>query len=400
MTPPEDDEPAAEDLDYGVPPDHGVLRQVKTEFARWHHPRKQYVRVQQWCAATRQLVKDLGLGEGSRFNYLSLPGNELLDVRALDGVCQPAGVSLRYVGFNSVQPGSSDQAELNVSRSEVRALSSVDKFSVVVEDRLESLANTRSTGYRRARQAAPFHAINIDLCDSITVRDINDPRGSILGVLAALLQLQLQTTSPWLLFITTLARPGLVSERSHQGFSSALSANTAASPEFKAELAKLISGNVDQLDAELDRAWKGQNPDFLRLFCAGLGKWLLRILSDAAPPRELVLLNSYYYQVGPDGPDMLSLAFRCNTPPAAVSDRDGILEAGPPSSPFSEVELALGLARQLAASGDLDQMLQDDEELAEKLIGQAGKLLESARFDRTAYETWARGELLKRKAAG
>lgn len=400
MTPGGSDEAAAEDLDFGTAPDHGNLRQAKAEFAPWHHPRKQYVRVQQWCAATRQLIKDLGLGPGSRLSYLTLPGNELLDVRALDGVCQPAGVSLRYVGFNSVHPGSRDQAELSVSQSEVRALESVDRFSVVVEDRLESVANSRSPGYARARQNAPFHAINIDLCDSIALRDVDDRRGSVLGVLAALLELQLQTTSPWLLFVTTLARPGLISPRSAQGFGSALAANVAASPEFRAELATLISGSADRLDAELEKAWGRQDPDFLRLFCAGLGKWLLRVLSDAAPPRELVLLSSCYYQVGPDGPDMLSLAFRCNTPPAAVGDRDGILGQAPPPSPFSEVEVALGLARQVAASTDLDQMLLDDPELAGKLIRQAGNLLESARYDRGAYEAWAEQELSRRAGAG
>jgi len=392
-----DDETAPEDLQAYLDqaPDHGIFQQAKTDFQRWHHPRKQYVRIHQWCAGVRQLIRELGLGNGDPFRYLTLPGNELLDVRALQGVCQPLGVQLRYLGFNSVQRGGSDQAELNISRSEVQALAGIDRFSLVLEDRLEAVANDRSPAFGTARQHGPFHAINIDLCDSIAFRDVDDPRGSILGVVAKLLELQLQTAEPWLLFITTMAQPGLISQRSRQGFDAAISANTAASDVFREEMAQLVSGSAEELDARLEQAWAGQDPDFLRLFCAGLGKWLLALLVDAAPPRELVLLSSCYYQVGPDGPDMLSLAFRCNTPRQPVADRHGILPAAQPTKPFSEVEVAIDLARKLSASIDLDQMLAGDQPLAEKLITQAGRLLATARFREDAYQDWARAELAR-----
>ena len=394
MSEPPADEPPAEDMDFGRAPEHSALQRLKTDFAGWHHPRKQHVRIQQWCAAARSLIRETGLDAAHPFRYLTLPGDELLDVRALHGVCEREGVPLRYVGFNSAQ--GEGQAELNISRSEVQALAAVDPFSVVVLDRLEAVANPRSQGFKRAKAGAPFHAINIDLCDSLAFRDADDGRGSVLGALAKLLELQLQTTTPWLLFITTLARPGLVSDRSKEGFSSALAANTAASEAFKTELAQLVSGSADALDALLEAAWQRQDPDFLRLFCAGLGKWLIRLLAEVPQPRELTLLSSYYYQVGPDGPDMVSLAFRCTTPVVAVADRDGILPAAPTASSFSEVDVALRLAREVAGLVDLDHLIASDSGLAERLIRQAGDLLETARFDRPSYEAWAAAVLESR----
>jgi hypothetical protein len=390
------DDGAGDELD-GVyareAPQHAVAQEpAKTDFEAWHHPRKQYVRIHQWCAAVRTLIPELGLGVDP-FRYLTLPGNELLDIRALHGVCQGAGVKLRYLGFNSVGLGTPGQAELALSQSEVHALSHVDGFSRVMEDRLEAIANERSPVFAQARQTGPFHAINIDLCDSIAFREIGGRRGSSLAAVAKLLELQAQSTTPWLLFITTKAQPGLVADFARDGFMRALDANTAASSEFRHELASLIEGNVDQLDGDLAAAWNGQDPRFLRLFCAGLGKWLLALLSAAAPPRELILLSSCYYQSGPDGPDMLSLAFRCNTSVQPLADRFAILPAAAPAQPFSETEVAIRLAARIAETFDLDGMLAGDADLCDKLIAQAGRLLATARYETAAYEVWARGLL-------
>jgi len=375
-------------------PEHGVVQEpAKTAFQPWHHPRKQYVRINQWCAAAQALIGDLGLGPNDPFRYLTLPGNELLDVRALHGVCQRAGLRLRYLGFNSVGQNTPAQAELALSQSEVRALSHVDGFSHVMEDRLEAIANERSPVFVRARQDGPFHAINIDLCDSIAFREIGHRRGSPLGAVAKLLELQTQSAAPWLLFITTLAKPALVAAPARDGFMRAVGDNAAASAEFRRELASLVETTADQLDHRLAEAWNGQDPAFLRLFCTGLGKWLLMLLGAAAPPRELVLLSSCYYQVGPDGPDMLSLAFRCNTTPQPLVDRFDILPPAPAAPPFSEAEAAIRMAGRIGETFDLDGKLAADAVLRERLIAQAGRLLATARYEAAAYEAWARGLL-------
>lgn len=147
----DDEDNAQEDLasTYQPAPEHS-LSPVKS-FEAWHLPRKQYVRINQWCSEVRKLIPDLGLAQGDPFRYLTLPGNELLDVRALHGVCHPLGVKLRYLGFNSVGPNTPAQAELALSQTEVRALSSIDEFSGVIEDRLEAVSNSRSAASERAR---------------------------------------------------------------------------------------------------------------------------------------------------------------------------------------------------------------------------------------------------------
>lgn len=394
---PDYDETPEEDTEFGPAPEHGEVSSVKREFQRWHHPRKQWVRVQQWCSASRRLIKELGLLDGESFRYLTLPGDELLDIRALSDVCADENVKLRFLGFNSVGPQTPAQIELNISQNEVRSHAAVDSLSRVLERRLESVTNGDSQEFRAAQNLGPFHAINIDFCDSIAFRDSDDRKGSGLGVLAKLLELQLATNKPWLLFITTMAQPNLLSKRNQAGFMEAIKANTDVSDEFKAGLAKLISTSADGLDARLAEVWKNQDPDFLRLFCAGLGKWLLRVLGPAQPSRSLTLLDSCYYRVG-SRPSMISLVFRCDTRAQQLIDRDGILPAGTACSnetDFSEVQLAISMARKLSASFDLDERIALDVVLANKLIGQAGRLMAAARFDVGAYETWARVELAK-----
>lgn len=390
---------APEDTDLGADPRHVEPAQGKTAFERWHHPRKQYVRVQQWCAQARALIRELRLPRGATFNYLTLPGDEMLDIRALNDVCANQGVMLKYLGFNNVMPGTARSAELNLSHSEVRDLPGVDHFSTVLEEKLEAIGRTDSPAHHQMRQHGPFHAINIDLCDSLTHHDIDDRRGSSLKVLAELMLTQLTTTSPWLLFLTTMAQPGLVSARNLKGFQDTINANIEASPDFATELARLISGNADELDARMQIAWTQQDPDFLRLFCAGLGKWLLAILCHSAPQRSLRLVNSFYYRVGPDGPDMLSLAFRCDTAPQDLVDRAGILPAAEQMDPFSEVQLAIALAQELKGAVDLDAMIADDIALSERLVSQAKRLMVSARFSPDAYEAWAAEELRKHRLA-
>lgn len=385
------EEPEVEvDLDeiYQPEPQH-ALTPAKT-FAAWHHPRKQYVRIHQWCSEVRKLIPSLGLGPGDPFRYLTLPGNELLDVRALHGVCEKAGVKLRYLGFNSVGPNTPDQTELALSQSEVRSLNYIDEFSDVLEDRLEAIANERSPAFARTQKSGPFHAINLDLCDCIAFREVGHSKGSPLEATGRLLELQLNTTTPWLLFITTKAQPTLIGDFAREGFMRALDANSKASDTFRAKLADTISADLGALDATLDAAWEQQDGRFLRLFCLGLGKWLLGILSRAAPPRELTLLSSCFYQSGPDGPDMLSLAFCCGGTQQVAQDAYAILPATDYPPPKTEVESAISLSEKISELFDLDAHLTSDAALTEKLIAQKARLLATARYTAEDYEGWAR----------
>lgn len=376
---------------YQEMPEHALGRGVfKTQFEAWHHPRKQFVRIEQWCAEVRKLVPALGLSIADPFKYLTLPGNELLDVRALNGVCERAGVKLRYLGFNSVGPQTPEAAELSISESEVRSLSSIDEFSKVLEYRLEAVANSRSPAYAATVNAGPFHAINLDLCESIAFREIGHRKGSPLEAAGKLLELQLQSAKPWLLFITTKAQPGLVGEFARDGFNRALNANSKASSEFRESLSALLSSSVETIEKDLEQAWLSQDVRFLKVFSAGLGKWLLGLLTSASPPRGLILLSGCYYQSGPDGPDMLSLAFRCEGALQVLEDPNLILPSAAPAAEVAEVTAAIALAQTADGIFSLDDRM-NDAELRQKMIDKASRLMVAARFSEDAYRAWAAG---------
>lgn len=392
-------EPAApEDIDFGDAPDHVKPLVGKTTFERWHHPRAHEIRLEQWCAPIKALIKELSLPKGATFNYLTLPGDEMLDIRVLNHVCEGEEVELKYLGFNDVGHGTSRQAEFNLSQSEVRDLKGVNKFSRVLEERLEAVANADSLARHSMVQFGPFHAINIDLCGSLTERESDDSRGSPLGVLGGVLDTQLKTASPWLLFVNSRAEPALVASGNRAGFQQAIDANIEVSERFAEALGACISAG-DDLSKSIEATWDTQTPDFVRLFGAGLGKWLLGILGTSTPERSLTLLSSVYYQIGDDGPDMISMAFRCDTILQPLVDPNGLLPTAQPFTPVSEVELAIALARSLQASENLDLKLAKDPARAEKMLGDSRALMTTARFDPKAYEVWARAELQRNRIA-
>lgn len=385
---------------YQDAPKHSLgAGQAKTAFQAWHHPRKQYVRIEQWCAEVRKLIPQLGLSGGDPFKYLTLPGNELLDVRTLHGVCERANVKLRYLGFNSVGAETPDAAELSISQSEVRSLSSIDQHSTVLEYRLEAISNPRSPAFTTTMNSGPFHAINLDLCESIAFREIGHSKGSPLEAAGKLLELQVQSAKPWLLFITTKAQPSLIGEFAREGFMRALNANSKASTVFRNKLVALLASSVEMLDAHLQQAWTSQDVRFLKLFSAGLGKWLLAILATAAPPRGFSLLSSCYYQSGPNGPDMLSLAFLCDGASQNLQDPNAILPAVQESTGTTEIEAAIALAETAHAMFDLDDRMNDGA-IRSKMIEKAGRLMATARFGEDAYKDWAAGLFVDVTPAG
>ena len=131
----------------------------------------------------------------------------------------------------------------------------------------------------------------------------------------------------------------------------------------------------------------------MKVFCMGLGKWLLGLMANSAPPRELTLLSGYYYRSGAK-PNMLSLAFRCEPGLQTINDPHAILPAPPAMQLLSEVDCALNMTDKLLAMLDLDHhVLFSDAEVQKKLIAQAGRLLATARYSETDYEEWAKARI-------
>lgn len=95
-------------------------------FEPWHRPRKQWIRRYQWHDSLLEMMRETHFPADARImRYLSLPGEDLLDVRVLREACVEAGVDMRFTGMVSVGPGSARDTRLNIAESEVRGLTRI-----------------------------------------------------------------------------------------------------------------------------------------------------------------------------------------------------------------------------------------------------------------------------------
>jgi hypothetical protein len=363
-------------------------------FRPWHRPRKQWVRRYQWHDSLLSMLRETHFPADSRIvRYLSLPGEDLLDVRVLREACEQAGVDLRFTGVNSVGRGSADDMQLNISESEVRGLARIHSGSTILRERFESIANDGSIAHAGVRDGGPFHAVNIDLCDHIALRPAGAGQPTVIDALAEVIQLQLRhAIHPWLLFITTRVAPDRIDARNLTALIQAVTDNIAASAEFGERTAALLQTEAESLSAALTDPGNLDPRAFMNLFALGFGKWLLRFVGAAHPERSLQMLPSCFYAVQPDRPDMLSLGFRCDVVQAPAIDHYRMVGEHAGNGAGAEVDLAMGLLDGTGAMFDLDEMLNLDGQLAESVTIESAELLRSAHYDvdgqQPGYRAW------------
>lgn len=355
----------------------------RRQFEPWHRPRKQWIRRYQWHDSLLEMMRETHFPADARImRYLSLPGEDLLDVRVLREACEEAGVDMRFTGMVSVGPGSPRDTRLNIAESEVRGLARIHTGSSILRERFESVANTGSLAFGELRDGGPFHAINIDLCDHIALRAQGERRPTVIDALAEVIQLQLRNAMhPWLLFITTRVEPGQVDAGNLAALIQAVSDNVTASGEFGERTAALLQTEAGQLRAALAEPNNLDPRVFMNLFALGFGKWLLRFVGAAHPERTLRMLPSCFYAVHRGRPDMLSLGFRCDVAQAPAVDRYNLVADRATAPPAREVDLAMGLAAETGRLVDLDEMLARDEQLAEAVTLESAALLRDAHYD-------------------
>lgn len=376
-----------------LPPRPQVETAPLRAFKAWHKPRKQWIRRYQWLEEVLSALRDTHFPEDARiFRYLSMPGEDLFDIRVLHEACEAVGVELRFTGLNSVKAGSPDDLRLNVAESEVRGLGRIHPGSLILRERFEAIADPVSLASKAVRNSGPFNAINIDLCDHIALKSQEGHGRTVIDALAQIVEGQLRhAMHPWLLFITTRVAPDRVDRRNLEALIGAISDNIARSGDFEARTAALLRAEGERLRTML-AAPESLEPDrFTALFCLGFGKWLLAYISGAVPARRLRMLRSCFYAVQRGCPDMLSLAFRCDPVITLPADRYELVRANPGSSTNDEVELAIALAEATAGLFDLDAMLSGNSQLLESVTVETEQLLRSAHYpvdgDR-GYRTW------------
>lgn len=358
------------------------------QFKPWHKPRKHYLRVYQWCQEITALIKELDLGTGEALRYLGMPGEDLLDVRTLQGVCERGKVKLRYLGFDSTADNEG-QYELNLSKHEVASLGFMDPFSKILKDRVERIAVDKSITQMHFEQLAPYDVINLDLCDSVAA---GTGPGSYYDALTQICNLQLKAgrSKPWLLFMATRATRSQIDNVSKVKLLQCIQTNMASSSTFAQRVKERLSLDAQDVANEIADATLLEHVRLVRAFGLGLAKWLLKVCMSTDPKVAVRLLGSYSYRIEHNEPDMLSLAFRFEPIIHPRVDDSGLGRAAVAVTVSAPTEESLGiaLAEGVGDVRDVDQLLANDAKLMAKVTGQAATVLEAARYSRDRYLEW------------
>lgn len=383
---------------------HSGVR-AKTNFFPWHKPRKQWIRTRQWGESVKQLIDTLNLRSSGRpLTYLSLPGPDLLDVRAVQPVCEASAVPLRFLGLNSISPDEGDvETEQALSLSEVRAMPYIDQGSDVAVDRFEHIAKTQSTAYERIiKNRTSFDVVNIDLCRSFAERAPLENKPNYYEALFRLLRNQAENrVDDWLFFITTRNNDDMVHTDTMRTFVAAINSLLDHDEDFRNYLFQIgiISEDVI-VDGKIELE-KLDTASFANSFSLGLGRWVVHTLLDHNPCWKVSMLPLYGYHVAVQDRscDMVSLGFYCTRVREPAVDRLGLAGIPVNANVQGREEIARTcvktVARRLHEQCDLDVHLQrSPEEYNESLEGSVS-LLRAARYHEQSYRDWAEQERLK-----
>lgn len=389
---------AQEQLDEYLPVQPELTPPTKREFKPWHKPRKQYIRRKQWCREIQKLIRANHFPPDNQvLRYLTLPSEDMLDIRVIEEILQEKSMKLKYLGFCNVSRGSADDTRMSISEAEVKGLPSVDDTSLVVRDMLEATGTTTSHAFTELDNHAPYHVINIDLCSHFAA-----PRrggaNSCIDAIRSISNVQVKKSrGSWLLFLTTRIKQDHMDSKHLLAFILAIKANVESSPEFKAKLGEAFQEVGDELIVKLEQLITNAGPiaeagldhvAFRRFFCIGFGKWLLSFLTTAEPKVHVEMLKSYYYAIAEEGGrDMLSLAFRCTPQVQLPVDKFGLVGHADEQHKQheAEVKLALEMIKTTEDLVDLDLLLAQDPGEYQSITEDAKRFLEQANYDVSKY---------------
>jgi hypothetical protein len=385
-----------EDLDYvfGPPietPEESIaLAEKRRDFQPWHHPVKQIVRQLQWGALTDRLIGDIR-PQVAVLRYFTLPGPDLLDVRVLAEVCAPRDVRVEFFGFDSAAPAEpggdrrrdDEEGAAADAQAILRQAGRITDESVVLRGRLEDIAFASTHAATQLRAQQPFHVINIDACNHLTYR--SEGRANLFDALTVLLRHQMRAEQPWLLFITTRCAPDRLCDAGDE-FKARIADNLTLSPEaFRAALAAALNAEALSLEEALTAAWEARDAHFLKVYLVGLGKYLLHLFNGQPGfPADVELVSAYAYNIHPEEPPMLAVAFRI-TPAGQLVFPPAVGGTVPVRA--LEPELAVQVAERARRLWLLDDALESFE-LRREAVNGTVDLLRSANYDVAAWSRW------------
>ncbi len=390
----------------------------RDKFLPWHRVKKEFIRRNQWNELTARMIKrywrqQLQQPEGEwsldedadaavivklpadvaldrTLKCLVIPGEDLLDVRALWRDVNELNCHIRYLGFNESFGSQQKGTRIHVANNAVLSLPRVYPDSCVVPDRFEAIQSRDSQAYSYLKKYGPYHVVNLDLCGSMLPNTAKDP-GEYYNALLRLLIYQFENQKcEWLLFVTTMVEPAVVHAEGLQALCKPTRDNVRKHGDFAEKLTAFLPKDAFQnVERPIDlKAFSEEQ--MVQLFGVALGKWLLALSQKAQPQWTVAMRRSFRYSVNEaKGAVMLSLAFALKpniTPPV---DETGMakLELAAKNYP-TERECALKLAESVYQIRDVDETLADDPELKTKLRDSHADLLEAAGYDRAAYIKW------------
>lgn len=381
--PPADDLAAIYGDDYRADETFGKVTPKRIDFAPWHHPVKQRVRVTQWRELVARLIDNRGLA-GNVLRYFTLPGPDLLDVRILSEACSPYDIRIEYFGFDdAMQPDAPGGVRVEIEAM-LRQSRRITDDALIIPDKLQDIAITNSQAHRHLSQRRPFDVVNVDACEHLAYKPANRQQ-SIFDALNSLLAHQMDAAHPWLLFVTTRAEPGLM-DGPGDLMKDAVQKNLADHNQiFGPALAELFERDAASIHATLASLWQNADADFLKLYAVGLTKFLLQFYA-AQPnrPANVELASACAYRVFGNSPDMLALGFRITPGPRVVFMPGEV----PPVAQALEPQRAVAATRRARRLRDIDNELAADVNLMLTMARQSAALLSTSNYDIEKYCDW------------
>lgn len=360
-----------------------------TELQPWHHPRKQYVRERQWQLYTRGLVQRLRdqkkLPSGV-VRYLTLPGIDFFDVEVLGRSVSDLGLNLEATGFLAEA-----EKEPIRARSQFRADSLVKRgliedTSMTFPYRFEDLGHRKSQAYREIKARAPFDVVNIDACGSVATPTAEQPT-RIINAIYELMRLQFsESRNNWLLFLTTDARNGNLSDEVRDALKDAIRQNSQASNDFATGAKALLADDPNANIEDVLNGAEGSEDRFLKFFSLGFSKWILHNADDVGWDVK----SRQFYCYGPqdaEHPTMACLAFEFSPRPVDMQDLFGAVDAQADPQE-NHTNYSMQALERATGMDDLDILLQQDLEARAAFSVSQRELLVGAGYQAAALEQY------------
>lgn len=355
----------------------------------WHRPRKQFIRERQWALYTRRLIRGQrgrpGLNtplERPDVKYLNLPGLDYLDTRLIGAICNALDCRLTATGFLA-----GDERNPQVARAKVREESLIESGFIsdqshTLPRRLEEIADSDSQAYREIQRRGAFHIVNVDACGSIAPPSAAHSR-RLIDAIHRLLEFQFTShASPWLLFLTTDARPASVARKTIERLWHAVEQNADHDAGFRRAVADIFSLPRGDQVGLIPQSVSEPGTDFLRLFSLGFGKWALHL----AQRRDwhVKAHSAYCYSTtvkGDNAPTMACLAYEFRPPLPDVKDPFGVATAGTPvQTNIPDQSDSVRIATKVQEMDNLDVRLREDAELNAEMLDNTRRLLAEAGY--------------------